>query len=114
MKRSDVIEVISTVSVVVGLVFVGLQLHQNTTVQRITATQVLSAAYSDALEVISYEPKRHVCTSSASTALPTWTMRSGCDSSRCGSGYSGQPSSFSITRRETWWSLRFGRALNVS
>jgi hypothetical protein len=55
MKRSDVIEILSTISVVVGLVFVGLQLHQNTKVQRITATQVLSAAYSDALEVLSYE-----------------------------------------------------------
>jgi len=55
MKRSDVIEILSTASVVVGLVFVGLQLHQNTKIQRITATQVLSAAYSDALEVLSYE-----------------------------------------------------------
>jgi len=55
MKRSDVVEIVSTVSVVVGLVFVGLQLHQNTTVQRVTATQVLSASYSDALEFLSYE-----------------------------------------------------------
>jgi hypothetical protein len=55
MKRSDVVEMVSTLSVVIGLVFVGLQLHQNTTVQRVTATQVLSAAYSDALEFLSYE-----------------------------------------------------------
>src|SRR5688572_14886355 len=55
MKKSDVIEIISTVSVVIGLVFVGVQLRQNTTVQRVTATQTLSAAYSDALEVLGYE-----------------------------------------------------------
>jgi hypothetical protein len=55
MKRSDVIEIISTASVVIGLVFVGMQLHQNTTVQRITATQTLSASYSDALEVLGFE-----------------------------------------------------------
>jgi hypothetical protein len=55
MKKSDVIEIISTVSVVIGLVFVGVQLRQNTVVQRVTATQTLSAAYSDALEVLGYE-----------------------------------------------------------
>jgi len=55
MKRSEVIEIVSAVSVVVGLVFVGVQLHQNTTIQRITATQVLSAEYGQALEVLAYE-----------------------------------------------------------
>lgn len=55
MKRSDVIEIVSALSVVIGLVFVGVQLRQNTIVQRVTATQTLSAAYSDALEVLGYE-----------------------------------------------------------
>jgi len=55
MKRSRIAEFISAAAVVVGLLFVGLELRQNTTVQRITATQVLTAEYADALEVMAYE-----------------------------------------------------------
>jgi hypothetical protein len=40
---------------VIGLVFVGYELRQNTTIQRITATQTLAAEYADALEVMAYE-----------------------------------------------------------
>lgn len=55
MKRSDVIEFVSAAAVVISLVFVGFELRQNTTIQRITATQTLAAEYSDALEVMAYE-----------------------------------------------------------
>jgi len=55
MKRSDVIEYLSAAAVVISLVFVGFELRQNTTIQRITATQTLAAEYSDALEVMAYE-----------------------------------------------------------
>lgn len=55
MKRSEVIEAISAAAVVIGLVFVGIELRQNTRVQRITATQTLAAEYADALEVMAYD-----------------------------------------------------------
>jgi hypothetical protein len=55
MKRQEITEFVGVVAVVVGLVFVGLELRQNTTIQRINATQTLAAEYSDALEVMAYE-----------------------------------------------------------
>ena len=55
MKRQQMTEIVGVVSVVIGLVFVGLELRQNTTIQRINATQTLAAEYSDALEVMAYE-----------------------------------------------------------
>jgi len=55
MKRPETTEIVSAVAVVIGLVFVGFELRQNTTIQRINATQTLAAEYSDALEVIAYE-----------------------------------------------------------
>lgn len=55
MKRSDIAEIVSAVAVVIGLVFVGLELRQNTEIQRITATQTLAQQYSSALEVMAYE-----------------------------------------------------------
>lgn len=55
MKRSDIAEVVSAVAVVIGLVFVGVELRQNTEIQRITATQTLAQQYSSALEVMAYE-----------------------------------------------------------
>jgi hypothetical protein len=48
MKRSDFREWISLVAVVIGLVFVGYELRQNTQIQRISATQTLSADEADA------------------------------------------------------------------
>ena len=47
---SDLREWLSALAVVVGLVFLGYELRQNTTVQRITATQTLATAYADAVE----------------------------------------------------------------
>lgn len=43
------------VAVVVGLVFVGMELRQNTNIERITATQTLAAQYADALVVMAEE-----------------------------------------------------------
>jgi len=48
-------EIIGVLAVLLGLVFVGLELRQNSDLLRITATQTLAAEYSDALEVIVYE-----------------------------------------------------------
>ena len=55
MNRSEKIEIIGVAAVLVGLVFVGLELRQNSDLLRITATQTLAAEYSDALEVMAYE-----------------------------------------------------------
>ena len=55
MTRTEKIEVVGAVAVLLGLVFVGLELRQNSELLRITATQTLAAEYSDALEVMAYE-----------------------------------------------------------
>jgi hypothetical protein len=55
VDKSDVREWVSVAAVVVGLVFVGYELRQNTKVQRISATQTLAAEYADALEAMAYE-----------------------------------------------------------
>lgn len=55
MKRSDIKDWLSVAAVVIGLGFVGYELRQNTTLQRIAATQMLAAEYADALEVMAYE-----------------------------------------------------------
>ena len=55
MTKSDKIEIVGAVAVLLGLVFVGLELRQNSELLRITATQTLAAEYSDALEVLVYE-----------------------------------------------------------
>jgi len=55
MQKSELREWLSVGAVVVGLVFVGSELRQNTKVQRITATQTLAAEYADALEGMAYE-----------------------------------------------------------
>lgn len=53
--KSELREWLSVLAVVVGLVFVGYELRQNTKIQRVTATQTLAAEYADALEVMAYE-----------------------------------------------------------
>ena len=55
MSRSEVREWVSVAAVVVGLVFVGYELRQNTKIQRITTTQTLAAEYADALEAMAFE-----------------------------------------------------------
>jgi hypothetical protein len=55
VARSEKIEVVGAIAVLLGLVFVGLELRQNAELLRITATQTLAAEYSDALEVMAYE-----------------------------------------------------------
>jgi hypothetical protein len=53
--KSERIEIVGIVAVLMGLVFVGLELRQNSDLLRITATQTLAAEFSDALEVMAYE-----------------------------------------------------------
>lgn len=55
MSRTEKIEVVGVVAVLLGLVFVGLELRQNSDLLRITATQTLAAEYSDSLEVMAYD-----------------------------------------------------------
>lgn len=55
MRTSEIREWLSAVAVVVGLVFVGMELRQNTNIERITATQTLAAQYADALVVMAEE-----------------------------------------------------------
>ena len=46
----DVAEIIGAVAVVIGLVFVAVEINQNTRMQRVTATQALVLDYENALE----------------------------------------------------------------
>jgi len=55
VTRSERIEIVGVVAVLLGLVFVGLELRQNSDLLRISATQTLAAEYGDALEVMAYE-----------------------------------------------------------
>jgi hypothetical protein len=55
MTKSEKIEIVGIFAVLMGLVFVGLELRQNSELLRITATQTLASEYSDALEVMAYE-----------------------------------------------------------
>lgn len=55
MTRSEKVEIVGVIAVLLGLLFVGLELRQNSDLLRITATQTLAAEYSDALEVMAYE-----------------------------------------------------------
>ena len=55
VTKLERIEIVGIVAVLLGLVFVGLELRQNSELLRITATQTLAAEYSDALEVMAYE-----------------------------------------------------------
>jgi hypothetical protein len=55
VNRSEKIEIIGVAALLVGLVFVGLELRQNSDLLRITATQTLAAEYGNALEVMAYE-----------------------------------------------------------
>lgn len=55
MSRAERIETVGVIAVLLGLVFVGLELRQNSDLLRITATQTLAAEYGDALEVMAYE-----------------------------------------------------------
>ena len=45
-------EVIGGVAVLIGLVFVGMELRQNTLMQRVTATQALSVNYENAVDAL--------------------------------------------------------------
>lgn len=45
-----VAEIIGGVALVIGLIFVGLELRQNTTAQRVTATQTLVVDYENAID----------------------------------------------------------------
>lgn len=63
----------SAIAVVVGLVFVGLELRQSTAVQRITATQTLTAQYVQALEVMAPRARRK--SRNATRSIPAWRRR---------------------------------------
>jgi hypothetical protein len=45
-------EIVGGLAVIVGLVFVGLELRQNTIVQRVTATQTLVVDYENAVDLL--------------------------------------------------------------
>jgi hypothetical protein len=45
-------EVIGGLAVIIGIVFVGLELRQNTLTQRVTATQALSVNYENAVDAV--------------------------------------------------------------
>jgi hypothetical protein len=45
-------EVVGGLAVVIGLIFVGLELRQNTLMQRVTATQALSVNYENAVDAL--------------------------------------------------------------
>lgn len=47
-----VAEIVGGLAIVVGLVFVGLELRQNTLMERVTATQALSVNYENAVNAL--------------------------------------------------------------
>ena len=49
-KFALIAEVVGGLAVVIGLIFVGLELRQNTLMQRVTATQALSVNYENAVD----------------------------------------------------------------
>jgi hypothetical protein len=51
-KYASIAEVVGGLAVVIGLVFVGLELRQNTRMQRVTATQALSVNYENAVDAL--------------------------------------------------------------
>ncbi len=51
-KYARVAEIASGLAVVVGLIFVGLELRQNTLMQRVTATQTLVLDYENAVDAV--------------------------------------------------------------
>ena len=52
-KYAQLAEIIAAVGVVIGLIFVGLELQQNTRAQRVTATQVLVTDYTESIDIMS-------------------------------------------------------------
>ena len=55
MTRTEIAEIVSAIAVVIGLVFVGMELRQNTLMQRVSATQTLVTDYERALDVLAFE-----------------------------------------------------------
>jgi hypothetical protein len=51
-KFALIAEVIGGIAVIIGLIFVGLELRQNTKMQRVTATQTLSVDYEYAVDAL--------------------------------------------------------------
>lgn len=51
LRVSEIAEIIGAITVVIGLIFVGYELNQNTKIQRVTATQTLVSEYERALDV---------------------------------------------------------------
>jgi len=53
LKRyAQLAEIIGSLAVIVGLIFVGLELRQNTITQRVTATQTLVVDYENAVDLL--------------------------------------------------------------
>jgi len=59
-KYALIAEIIGGLAVIVGLIFVGLELRQNTVVQRVTATQTLVADYENAVDLLTKD-ERSAC-----------------------------------------------------
>jgi len=55
VTKTEIAEIISAIAVVIGLIFIGLELFQNTLMQRVSATKTLVADYEKALDVLAYE-----------------------------------------------------------
>jgi hypothetical protein len=55
LRVSEIAEIIGAITVVIGLIFVGYELNQNTKIQRVTATQTLVSEYERALDVLANE-----------------------------------------------------------
>ena len=58
LKRYALIaEIVGGLAVIVGLIFVGLELRQNTIMQKVTATQTLVVDYENAIDAIGQDTK---------------------------------------------------------
>jgi hypothetical protein len=56
-KIALITEILGGLAVIVGLVFVGLELRQNTLMQRVTATQTLVVDYENAVDLLNKDQK---------------------------------------------------------
>jgi len=56
-KIALITEILGGLAVIVGLVFVGLELRQNTLMQRVTATQTLVVDYENAVDLLTKDQK---------------------------------------------------------
>ena len=106
LKRYALIaEIVGGLAVIVGLIFVGLELRQNTIMQKVTATQTLVVDYENAIDAIGQDTKIACIYVRGINGLENLN---GIERYRflfCGSTFFARANSY-ITTRSKAWSIR--------